>query len=89
MVETFGLKTSDFLISTNDCLNDNGIKIANSMSMHARVKHKAPSYSNFDLTGHFYEYGWSNFLETFTNGIFDHKMKMIQDHQNQHSMVKI
>ena len=35
------------------------------------------NFSNFDLNGHFYEYGWSNFLRTFTNGFFVHKK--IQD----------
>ena len=34
---------------------------------HLSVKRKAPSFSNFDLNGHFYEYGWSDFLRTFTN----------------------
>ena len=58
--------------TTNDCLNDNGIENADSMSMRV-FNAKAPSFSNFDLNGHFYEYGWSDFLRTFTNGFFDHK----------------
>ena len=31
--------------------------------MNAGVKRKAPSFSNFDLNGHFYEYGWLIFLK--------------------------
>ena len=77
MVKRFGLKRSNFLSVYYQWLSKWQWHWKCQFNEHARVKRKAPSFSNLDLNGRFYKYGRSDFLRTFTNGFFDHKK--IQD----------